>query len=348
MTRAFAILGSIHRAITAFNGLIPNIEFTFSIEDIANLEDSGKWPLWALARPHDHEEQWIMPDFGFWAWDTNLVGSYEQVRLGIAQQEPAMLEKRPQAVWRGATLSQYNSIRGDLLEVTRDKEWADVREVNWYEEPNEESNHFIKIVDHCNYLFLIQTEGMRWRYAFNQNQVLQANTLAGISYSGRLKYLLNCQSVSIIHERGWIENFHHLLVAEGPNQNYVEVQRNFSDLPEKVEQLLSDPERVERIANNSVATFRDRYLTPAAQACYWRRLFWAWHSVSFEPQAYQKVVTVLEKTQNITSTTLEWRGEPYQTYLMNTVRDLTPSAPSPPKRKCSWVTRTLRLCSEEV
>lgn len=34
--------------------------------------------------------------------------------------------------------------------------------------------------------------------------------------------------------------------------------------------------------------FRDRYLTPAAEACYWRRMFHAWRSViGFEPQSHR-------------------------------------------------------------
>lgn len=169
--RALALLGSIHRAITAFDGPIPNIEFAFSVEDIANFDDPGKWPLWALARPHDKEEQWVMPDFGFWAWDTDLVGTYEQVRQGIAEQEPRLLDKKPQAVWRGASLAIFNSLRTDLLEVTNGKEWADVREVVWEEERDDKNNHFIKIVDHCDYLFLIQTEGMAMNSVFTQRYI---------------------------------------------------------------------------------------------------------------------------------------------------------------------------------
>jgi hypothetical protein len=37
--------------------------------------------------------------------------------------------------------------------------------------------------------------------------------------------------------------------------------------------LVSDTEAAQRIADNSVKTFRERYLTPAAEACYWRSLF---------------------------------------------------------------------------
>lgn len=60
----------------------------------------------------------------------------------------------------------------------------------------------------------------------------------------------------------------------------MEVERDFSDLEAKVEELLVDRERAEMIAANSVRTFRERYLTRAAGACYWRRLIRGWKEVS--------------------------------------------------------------------
>ena len=108
----------------------------------------------------------------------------------------------------------------------------------------------------------------------------------GRSYSGRLKYLQNCDSVLMTHSRTWIEPHHHLLVSSGPDQNFVEVQDNFSDLEHAVLSLLADQAKAERIAKNGVATFRDRYLTPAAQACYLRALVRAWADVSFVPEEW--------------------------------------------------------------
>jgi len=47
------------------------------------------------------------------------------------------------------------------------------------------------------------------------------------------------------------------------------------------------PQEAERIANMSASTFRDRYLTPAAEACYWRAMVRRWAQVqNFEPEAY--------------------------------------------------------------
>ena len=83
-----------------------------------------------------------------------------------------------------------------------------------------------------------------------------------------------------MHKLQWIQHHHFLLVDGGPLQNYVEVERDFSDVRRKIHALIEDPLRAELIANNSVATFRERYLTPAAEACYWRRLWKSWASVA--------------------------------------------------------------------
>jgi hypothetical protein len=95
----------------------------------------------------------------------------------------------------------------------------------------------------------------------------------GRSYSGRGKYLLNCGSVVVMHKSEWIEPHQDLYVKSGPEQNIVEVERDFSDLEEKMQKLLNDLQLARQIAMNSRKTFRDRYLTSAAQACYWRKVF---------------------------------------------------------------------------
>jgi hypothetical protein len=56
-----------------------------------------------------------------------------------------------------------------------------------------------------------------------------------------------------------------------------------------MDDLIAHPEKAKRIADNSVATFRERYLTAAAEACYWRALVKAWRAVSFEPLLYNGV-----------------------------------------------------------
>lgn len=77
------------------------------------------------------------------------------------------------------------------------------------------------------------------------------------------------------------------MVASGPDQNFVEVHDDLSNLEESVTTLLASPEKARTIAANSAATFRDRYLTPAAQACYWRAMVRGWAEVSFEPDLWE-------------------------------------------------------------
>jgi hypothetical protein len=110
----------------------------------------------------------------------------------------------------------------------------------------------------------------------------------GRSYSGSLKYRLACSSVTVIHKLQWIEHYHYLLSSSGPQQNLVEVERDFSDLVEKMEYYLTHTEDAERVAKNSVKTFRERYLTTAAEACYWRALIRGWAEVSFEPRGFEE------------------------------------------------------------
>ena len=105
------------------------------------------------------------------------------------------------------------------------------------------------------------------------------DTIPGRSYSASLKYRQACHSVIVAHKLQYIQHHHYLLVASGPYQNYVEVERDFSDLSRKIEPLVNNTAAAQRIAENSVKTFRERYLTPAAEACYWRSLFEGYRSV---------------------------------------------------------------------
>lgn len=72
--------------------------------------------------------------------------------------------------------------------------------------------------------------------------------------------------------------------SSGSSQNYVEVERDFSDLDETITKLIRNPKKAKEIADNNVKTFRERYLTVAADACYFRRLVKEWKEISFEPE----------------------------------------------------------------
>jgi hypothetical protein len=77
--------------------------------------------------------------------------------------------------------------------------------------------------------------------------------------------------------------------------------------------LLGNPKKAKQIADNSARIFRDRYLTPAAQACYWRKLFRAWASISFEPELYETV------TDHDGRSRQKLRGTPFETFVAKLV-----------------------------
>jgi hypothetical protein len=284
-SRGIAVLLSLNRAITTSPEPLPNIEFTFSTDD---------WlpplPQWAFARKRHDNQTWLIPDFGFWSWPETKVGSYGEVQLkAVAMEESSANptgkpwhweDKVGKLLWRGATMNL--ELREKLVNVTKGKQWADVVPLDWHNEMSMTKD--LKSMDeHCQYKYLAHTEGN--------------------SYSGRLKYLQNCRSVIVAHDMDWLQHFSTLLIPSGPDQNYLEVKRDFSDLETALLWLQKNDAKARKIADNSVKTFREQYLTPAAEACYWRQLIRAWADISFKPAFY--------KVENGTE---RWRGVPVESY----------------------------------
>lgn len=270
--KILGVLGSIHRALAADKDRAArrDIEFVFSVEDKVEDVTSPEMPVWVFARTAEEEGVWLMPDFSFWAWDNpkNYIGPYDQVVERIQRMDIPWDDKKPQLVWRGKP-SFAPKLRRALIEAARDQPWGDVKQVDWATGAN-----VLKMEDHCHYMFIAHVEG---EHAIFFSLLFEYTTnhyaSPGRSYSASLKYRQACNSVIVAHKLQYIQHHHYLLVASGPNQNYVEVERDFSDLSEKIEPLVQDTEAARRIAKNSAKTFRERYLTPAAEACYWRSLF---------------------------------------------------------------------------
>lgn len=132
---------------------------------------------------------------------------------------------------------------------------------------------------HCKYAFLASPEGL--------------------SYSGRLKYLLNCESVSCHLDKSLLPasnlmpllsqvifirtiehlvHFSHLLnYTKGDLQNVVmlpprdgKIVESWRNAEGEMKALLKDEVRAKQIAARSAEVFRDRFLSPAAVSCYWR------------------------------------------------------------------------------
>jgi hypothetical protein len=227
-----------------------------------------------------------MPDFGYWSWPEPKIGAYGEVQMKAKAMDTKVPWKKKfdKLVWRGAVMEL--AIRERLLEMSEGHEWADVKVLNWEDEGAGKIHDVLSMDEHCQYKFVAHTEG--------------------VSYSARLQNLQNCRSVVVAHKLKWIQHHHHLMLSSGPDQNFVEAGEDFNDLEIAMAMLVDDDELAERIADNSVRTFREHYLTPAAETCYWRKLFRGWAKVSFEPEFFKK-----EKGKE-----LKWRGLPIESFLL--------------------------------
>ncbi|KAK6819593.1 hypothetical protein PG990_010090 [Apiospora arundinis] len=268
-SRGLAALANMYRAISSMPDArrqIPNIEFTFDIEDVAQGGEKNPERIrWTWARHKDNPWHWAMPDFDGWSYPDDGVASFVQFRADVAELESnytrEWYDKPQKLAWRGS-FAQNGDLRRALVKAAEGKSWNDVKPIDWHDRKD-----VLSMQDFCKYQFVAHTEGNSW--------------------SGRLRYLHVCDSVPVVHSLEWAAHYYPLMVSSGPKQNYVEVKRDWSDLVPKMEELMADPERARAIAAESTRVFRDRYLTPAAEACYWRRMFKAWRSVmDFEPKTH--------------------------------------------------------------
>lgn len=307
-----AMLASMYRALSASPERTSHgpIEFMFSVEDRVDDVNGVGHPIWALSRKASEESVWLIPDFGYWAWGhlSNSIGPYNQAVNRVVATESSLpfANKEKKLVWRGK-LSFAPKLRRALMDVARDQPWGDVKELDWGRKAN-----YLSMEDHCRYMFIAHVEGtFILPYIFGSETNHEPNS--GRSYSASLKYRQACRSVVIAHKLQHIQHHHYLLVSSGPEQNYVEVERDFSDLPRTINWLLENPHVAESIANNNVQTFRERYLTQAADACYWRALWDGWAEASS---------TSPSSSSNVTSSTDAPRGLRYESFLLLDSREM--------------------------
>jgi hypothetical protein len=300
---------------------IPNIEFVFSVED---LPAQPSKPMWSLARRVQDHNLWLIPDFGFWSWDMPALGTLDEVAKEAIERETVepWSQKMEKLVWRGK-ITFAPKLRRALLDASKGKPWSDVGQLKWTD-PNFKEQ-FLGPVDQCNYMFIAHAEGMSEDKELlplrpqKQTTLFTTDDTAGRSYSGSLKYRQLCRSVIVSHKLQWIQHYHYLFRNNGSNQNFVEVERDFSDLSAAMEDLLDHPEKAKRIADNSVSVFRERYLTQAAEACYWRHLMKRWKDVlGFEPMLYKEGSTAPAKHSKDMAKRVkreQKRGVRYETFM---------------------------------
>ena len=158
--KGLAILHSIYRSISIDGRPIPNAEFVFSVEDMVK---HATQPIWTLSRrPQDHN-LWLMPDFGFWSWDLQDLGTLDDVIDEVTRYEASTewVTKIQKLVWRGKP-QMLPKLRRALLDASKDKPWSDV--AGLIPGPSLVPENYISAADQCKYMFLAHAEG-----AFSHN-----------------------------------------------------------------------------------------------------------------------------------------------------------------------------------
>jgi hypothetical protein len=123
-------------------------------------DPDGTHPIWVLTRHVNEQDKWVIPDFGYWSWPLEIIGDYTQFRMDVHENEVTWEEKIPKAAWRGAT--NTNRLREDLMRVSKGRSWSDIHAIGWVNMTTmdeESQKRSLTMTDHCNYRFLIHTEG---------------------------------------------------------------------------------------------------------------------------------------------------------------------------------------------
>ena len=148
--KGLAILYAISRAISSMDGrAIPNIEFVFSIDDMV---ENPHQPIWTLARRSQDHNLWLMPDFGFWSWNIQDLGTLDDVTEQIMRDEDAIGwgGKIQKLIWRGQ-LQMLPRLRRALVDVSKGKPWGDVAALI--------PQNYMSAADQCKYMFVAHAEG---------------------------------------------------------------------------------------------------------------------------------------------------------------------------------------------
>ena len=158
MYRALSAAPDRSRTTTTTTPANDAIEFIFSVEDRVDDVNGGGHPIWAMSRKATEQSAWLMPDFGFWAWEhwRQGIGPFTQAvdRVVATEEQLAFRDKRPQLLWRGK-LSFAPKLRRALLDTARNHTWGDVKELDWSRKDN-----YMSLEDHCQYMFIAHVEGV--------------------------------------------------------------------------------------------------------------------------------------------------------------------------------------------
>ena len=256
--------------------LIEGTELVISTADFDGFTDpkGSRGAGWVLdKRVSDKEGQYLFPDFSFASWPEAGIPSYQEFRRDaeLVNAETPWRSKSNPAFWRGdALMGKGIAARDSLLSVATGpgtEAWSDVKRTSFWEE-GPSIGKIVSPPEHCRHKFLIHSEG--------------------VAYSGRSKFILGCQSTVLMHKLEWEQHFHPALISDpsSTDQNHILLPGQlFEKLPSTMHKLIQEETDAkssvlsanrsgsttgERIASNAKRTLTDRYLTPAATACYIR------------------------------------------------------------------------------
>ncbi|CBQ73577.1 conserved hypothetical protein [Sporisorium reilianum SRZ2] len=256
--------------------VMEGVELVISTADFDGFTDAAsRGAGWVLdKRVNDTQGQYLFPDFSFASWPEAGIPSYPEFRRAAARVNAAVpwASKANRAFWRGDALAGSSiPARESLLAVATGPataSWSDVKRTSFWESAPDIGS-IVAPHDHCRHKFLIHSEG--------------------VAYSGRSKFVLSCASAVVLHALQWQQHFHPALVADplSPDHNHIRLPGTlFEHLPATMRALIAEETGLhygettgERVAKNAKRTLTDRYLTPAATACYVRAALMSYSAV---------------------------------------------------------------------
>lgn len=289
LQRQKASLHHLHQALVTSPSPLPNTSFALSIHDKPVRSAFVYARPAASSSPRHH---FPMPHFSGWSWPLPFIRSLPSAASAISRLESItpFSAKDPRPVWRGTAwfnngAGRYPRLRQDLLLVAGNASWTDVQRLRW-EPGNHNASNALPIEHFCRHRYVVHTDG--------------------VGYSGRLQFHQLCASVVLTPPLEWMQHTSHLIrpvfsssllgaepfVPSGlrdvwardypPDEaNMVFVRPDWSDLEETVAWLEDRQEVAAGIARRQMTTYADRgYLSPAADACYWRALVEGWSKVA--------------------------------------------------------------------
>ncbi|KAK9426183.1 hypothetical protein SUNI508_12544 [Seiridium unicorne] len=327
MLHRTAALHQIHAALltSPSPNEVPDTIFAFTHHD----NPSSK--AFSYSRPADPSRNtpsapyFPIPHFSFWSWPLPFIKSLPHAMHSIAALEDTTKwsSKIPKAVWRGTP--HFNSpsttsahLRQDLILTAKDKPWSDIEALKWTDSGHNASNA-LPISDFCKYRYIVHTEGVTYSGRLQFHQLCASVILTPpVSWMQHTSHLIRplfssslpgvervlrpgrelgngvTEKVSFApYPASWVTEAWGSGVG-ADEANMIFVAPDWSDLEAVVLWLEDHPKVAESVARRQRETFYGGgYLSPAAEACYWRSAIRGWSQVvNYRDQGFEDMDAV--------------------------------------------------------